>query len=359
MRKKKIKTRKKRLLFLICIIIAFVSIYLIMNNKTLKSYEQRLLEIGYTEKVIPAILQEDDLLRFALENSYIENLYEYLNTEGFMIENIEAYLEYEKNNPSASIRNIVFIVNNGITHSYSEALSQLISQKYFILSRLDRYLSYKERHQNKSIRDIVTEVNCDVDKRHYIDVSDVDITHNELMLVNKFHYLGRYIPSDLVTIEPNYTRNGGQLTRTAFEAFKRLSNTARQEGLNIVSQSAFRSYETQRYIYNNFLLQNPQSVVDTFSARPGHSEHQTGLAIDVATLTSGTLGSFVYTNEFKWMQENAHLFGFILRYPEGKEHLTGYMYEPWHWRFVGIEAATYIHQNNITFDEYHAFYIQK
>ena len=96
---------------------------------------------------------------------------------------------------------------------------------------------------------------------------------------------------------------------------------------------------------------------DLKAARPGYSEHQTGLALDITTRLAED-EEFVNTEEFSWLKENAHKYGFILRYPEGKENITGYSYEPWHYRYVGIDVATKIYNENITFDEYYAYYIE-
>ena len=93
------------------------------------------------------------------------------------------------------------------------------------------------------------------------------------------------------------------------------------------------------------------------SARAGHSEHQTGLAIDIADL-SLDYDNFEITKEFKWVKENAHKYGFIMRYPKGKFHITGFKYEPWHYRYVGIDVAKKIKEAGITFDEYYAYYVE-
>ena len=115
--------------------------------------------------------------------------------------------------------------------------------------------------------------------------------------------------------------------------------------------SGYRSYQTQQNLYNRYLQKDPQNVVDTYSARAGHSEHQTGLAIDVSSNNSDMI-TFEVSPSFKWMKENAHLYGYILRYQKGKEDITGYKYEPWHYRYVGKEIATLLYQTGLTFDEY-------
>jgi len=127
-------------------------------------------------------------------------------------------------------------------------------------------------------------------------------------------------------------------------------------GLNIKAISTYRSYNTQQDLYNRYVKKDGEEEADTYSARPGHSEHQTGLAIDAYNITHSYL-NFDQTNEYAWLKNNAHQYGFIIRYPEGKEYITGYMYEPWHFRYVGEEIASYIYYNNITFDEYYAKFI--
>lgn len=115
--------------------------------------------------------------------------------------------------------------------------------------------------------------------------------------------------------------------------------------LNLIIFSAYRDYDYQKNIYN-------QSEDLTYVAKPGHSEHHTGEAIDIATTNSGLTIHFENTREFLFLKNNAHRFGFILRYPKGKENITGYSYEPWHFRYVGIDIATYIFEHDITLEEY-------
>ena len=131
-------------------------------------------------------------------------------------------------------------------------------------------------------------------------------------------------------------------------AFYTLSDAAAEEGLNIYLSSGFRSYETQNRIYNNYVSNYGQSSADTFSARPGHSEHQTGLAIDVNSIDD----SFADTPEAEWLASHAHEYGFIIRYPKGKESITGYKYEPWHIRYLGVEKATEVYNSGLTLEEF-------
>ncbi len=134
----------------------------------------------------------------------------------------------------------------------------------------------------------------------------------------------------------------------AHAAFKNMQSAASSAGLNIYIASGFRSYETQRQIYNSYVASYGQAKADTFSARPGHSEHQTGLCFDLNSIDD----SFAYTQEGAWVAENCYKYGFIIRYPKGKESITGYQYEPWHIRYLGVDLATSVHNSGLSLEEY-------
>lgn len=171
-------------------------------------------------------------------------------------------------------------------------------------------------------------------------------------LVNKNNKLtSNYIPKDLEVIDINYACKDKYLRHEAKINFENLSKRAKDEGYNIIAVSTYRSYEYQEKLYNNYVLDKGFYYADMASARAGHSEHQTGLAVDVADL-SLDYDSFENTKEFTWMKNNAHKFGFIMRYPKANFHITGFKYEPWHYRYVGIDVATYIYKNKLTLEEY-------
>ena len=123
---------------------------------------------------------------------------------------------------------------------------------------------------------------------------------------------------------------------------------AQKEGIKLWMTSGYRSYYDQQYIYNGYVKRDGQELADTYSARPGHSEHQTGLAYDLNDLDL----NFGETPEGKWVAENCHKYGFILRYPKDKEEITGYMYEPWHIRYVGVEKAVEIYESGLCLEEF-------
>ena len=185
-----------------------------------------------------------------------------------------------------------------------------------------------------------------------MNIKFVENPSDILVLVNKQNRLmSSYIPDDLVTLDIKYSNANKELRKEAAIAFELLSADALLLGYRIVAVSAFRDYDYQKKLYNYYVRERGYTYADSCSARAGHSEHQTGLAVDVEG-SNHDYNNFKDTNEFDWMKNNAHRYGFILRYPKGKERITGFKYEPWHYRFVGVEVATYIFENNLTLEEY-------
>jgi len=168
-----------------------------------------------------------------------------------------------------------------------------------------------------------------------------------------------YVPKDLValddvpTVLPNPEIN--QLREAAYNALKELFEAAmEEENYSLFARSGYRSYDTQDALYSAYVANYGQEAADKFSAKPGQSEHQTGLAMDITTETMNYVLDITFgeTIEGKWVQENAHRFGFIVRYPLGKEDITGYQYEPWHIRYVGKDLAKEIYESELTMEEY-------
>ena len=127
-----------------------------------------------------------------------------------------------------------------------------------------------------------------------------------------------------------------------------MAAAAQAEGLNLFVVSGYRSYDYQSTLYDSYVAQYGQEAADRFSARPGHSEHQTGLAFDVNTIDD----SFADTPEYEWLKEHCVEYGFIIRYPDGKESVTGYKFEPWHIRYLGKDTAKAVDDTGLTLEEY-------
>ena len=172
-----------------------------------------------------------------------------------------------------------------------------------------------------------------------------------VLIVNKTYPL----PSDYVPSGTHQNINGTDycmdcLDETTYQQFQVMKNDASRQGLNIWVASGYRSYSLQKNLYNDYVKRDGVAAADRYSARPGHSEHQTGLAFDLNSISD----SFQYTNEGNWVNNNCYKYGFIIRYPKGKESITGYKYESWHLRYVGVDLATKLYNggNWITLEEH-------
>ncbi len=187
-------------------------------------------------------------------------------------------------------------------------------------------------------------------------VPDADSEY--LILVNKHNKIDEnYKPDDLVLPDSRASDrpDGNQYMRkAAAEAFNRIAADAKKEGHTIVITTAFRPGSFQKQLYDNYVRKDGREKADTYSARPGYSEHQTGLAADISSpgVEYKLTVDFGDTAEGIWVAENCHKYGFIIRYPKGKEKITGYGYEPWHLRYVGIEDAERIYDKGVTLEEY-------
>lgn len=184
--------------------------------------------------------------------------------------------------------------------------------------------------------------------------SDIPIINSKFsILVNKNNNLDKdYIPD---TKTPNIPyKTNSSVRYDIIDSVENLFKDAKEKGFDLMLVSGYRSYDLQSSIYNNNIKNKGEAWTSQFSAKPGQSEHQTGLAIDISSVSQGggLYQSFGDTEEGKWLKENCANYGFILRFLKDKEDITGYTYEPWHFRYVGVDVAKYIMKNNLTFEEY-------
>lgn len=167
-----------------------------------------------------------------------------------------------------------------------------------------------------------------------------------------------YVPDNLVVPNVPFSFSGEDEKRYVREdtarALEELFAGASEEGIELVAVSGYRSYKRQTVLYNHYVNTNGKEYADKFSAQPGKSEHQTGLSMDVsaAVVAFNLVQDFGKTTEGEWLKNNVYKYGFIIRYPEGKSHITGYSYEPWHIRYVGKEMAKEIYEQDTTLEEY-------
>lgn len=171
-----------------------------------------------------------------------------------------------------------------------------------------------------------------------------------VLIANKTYAL----PQDFIPTNPdqpvNADRSSTCLDKTLMSAWRKMLKDATANGLNIYIASGYRSYNYQVNVYNRYVKSDGAAVADTYSSRPGNSEHQTGLCFDLNSIED----SFQYTNEGKWVNDNCYKYGFCIRFPKGKDASTGYKYESWHLRYVGVDLATKLYNNGdwISLEEY-------
>ena len=318
--KKRRRKLKKEVYYILIGIVIFIILIIIGINK-IKEYkyhqtsEYHLLEKGYSEE------ETKEILTFGKEK-------------------IEYFLNNEKNTQIIS----------------------LINEKYYLDKNFDKYIEYLKENPNLETNIIVRNINIHLNYDFYEQTYHANMDLDTSILVNKYYYLkSDYIPDDLVTISQTYSwgENGSQKTRqVVYDAFIDMWNSANKEGYYLMINSSFRNYQDQESVYNNYKNTSGQTYADSIATRPGFSEHQTGLALDIFSKNNTNKNTFKDSEEANWLKENAYKFGFILRYPEEFENITGITYEAWHYRYVGKDIAKYIYENNITFDEYYAYFLE-
>ena len=370
----KLKLRKpyvislKILGFLLC---SLLVIFIVYRNQI-----NDLKKLGYSEIASKNIL-------FSMQKEYVLSVGENktLNLAFESDKIIEEYLNnYVKIN-YVDHKDLIDNVNNLIKKGYSNSDINIIlahgdneevkrfakrdkikylEEFYFIdyakLDYYDRYLNYSDE-TGEDEETTVLHVNLDMDKPAYDDATLVDKFSLD-MLINKRRYLAEnYEPEDLVKISDKYASSDDMFaSRLCVNAFIEMHDAALREGFEIVINSAYRSYQEQQDISDLYLGVYGQKYVDNYVAKPGFSEHQTGLAFDIG---SRKVNVFANSEEYKWMLENAHKYGFINRFPKKYENITGFRSEPWHFRYVGKDIAKYIYENNITLEEYYVIFLDK
>lgn len=224
------------------------------------------------------------------------------------------------------------------------------------LSYYDRYIAYSDT-TGEDEKTTVIHVNLNMDKKEYDDAV-VQKKFNSTMLVNKFHGLDDSFEPDNLVVVPEEHSDGEKYyaNKEAVNALIQMFESAKTEGLKMEVSSAYRSYDDQVELIEFYRKWYGDNYVNNYVARAGFSEHQTGLAFDIASASSKV---FVDSKEYEWMSENAYKYGFILRFYKKAEVITGYKSEPWHYRYVGKEIAKYIYEHNITFEEYYVMFLDK
>lgn len=372
------KNQKKRIhlkLPAIIFIIILIGIIIFINPLTLPS-RIKLNNLKYSKESIKNIIEykvDKDVIKLgynktldlALKDKNYEKKYfkeyskiKYVKQDNF-IENINKLLKKKYTsddinliNKSASKEDIDNLLGQEIILD----IDKYLEFDYSKVSNINKYISYKESN-DYSYEEVVTFVNIGLDKDFYDEYTTVK-DFDETMLVNKYRNLPEdYEPKDLTTIDTEYATDENQkAAKVTVDAFMEMAHEAEKQNLHMIANSSYRSYQEQKEIYDLYEKRYGGQYAKEYAALAGFSEHQTGYVIDIANKDHQI---FDGTQEFQWLKKNAYKYGFILRYPQDKEKITGYAYESWHYRYVGKDLAKKVVDSGLTYDEYYIRYIEK
>jgi len=357
-------------IYILCFLLS-ISFTIFNFNKN--KYVKKLSELKYSNNVI-SLFKENNIDSYVADkNKYSKTLEKAISDVNYNKEYIDYYLNinyYENDNFIYIINNLInlnytseeintifdslddYHIDLIIKNKYKNDIMDFINLDYFNKDYLSRYVDYKKNNSNLDIEDIITYVNIGLDYDFYTNTNEVNNQNDLLVLVNKYHKLSEdFIPNNLSIISSNYSIKEIYLVDIVRDNFEKMCSDALAMGLTMKAGSGYRSYSYQNNLYDNYVKKDGLEKADTYSARAGHSEHQTGLAIDIMNGVN-----YIDENDdlYNWLLNNSYKYGFILRYPKDKENITGYMFEPWHFRYVGVDIAKYLYDNDLTLEEYFA-----
>lgn len=375
MKKRKRKINKKRILILVLflLIILSIGIYLIVPKRY--GYQKDVINVfkedNYYEKIKETKKYSKTLETAVIENNYKKEYFDeyldinYVEEENF-INNINKLLDlgYKNKDINTFYEKVPKSIDVITSNKYDKNIINYISLDYFKEENLDRYIKYdfidtksvydttilKEKY---NYEDTVTFVNAYLDKDYYSN--DIPLSKDKAskldVIVNKYYKLDKdYEPEDLTVINSKFASGTQKLRKEAADKFEEMASDMLKENLKIYAGSTYRSYSYQEGLYNRYVKKDGFKEAETYSARAGYSEHQLGLAVDIVN------GKWNYLSEgdkeYTWLINNSYKYGFILRYPHESEYITGYVFEDWHFRYLGIELATKVYESKLTYDEY-------
>lgn len=312
------------------------------SNKSYSSQSiEKMEELGIKDKV--NLKKYSKTLDVAIYDEYFQNTYlkdyeiiDYVDTDSFIdLVNILLDRKYEAKEIGTIIKEYTKCPN-------------------FNKFNFERYLSYKEKNNSLDYQTVVTRVNIKLDKEFYTDTEPVKDPDSLYVVVNKYNYLdSSFVPKNL---KPLFNNSNATMVSEAADAYQKLVEAAKKDGITLVATTAYRSYGFQSTLYNNYKAKDGEAAADTYSARPGFSEHQTGLAADLNDPNYSERR--LSPSDYEWLKQNANKYGFIIRFPEGTDNITGYQEEDWHIRYLGVDVATKVKESGLTLDEYYDLYLK-
>ena len=237
--------------------------------------------------------------------------------------------------------------NNSNSRNHKDEFE--IVESNYLERNYQRYVDYKNKKSNISDDRVITEVNIGLDKKFYEDTEKTNLLDGILKIVNKHYYLDKEFKPDLVDYNSKDIKVEVETARNLEQMFQ----GAKENNVELKLEYAYIDYDFQEDLYEMYV--NGGKNGENHYAKPGYSEYQTGQSVCLGFASV----EFANTVEYAWLTDNSYKYGFILRYPEGKESITGFDFEPWHYRYVGKDVAKIIHDKNITFEEYYATYVLK
>ena len=306
----------------------------------------------------------DSMFEIGYNKDEIESTINYLKKKNKINDETKNYIlkldskGYNKSTIDYLIRNINKTqMTEFLAKKYNKDYETYIKNNLFSYSKFDRYLTKKKKHKDLTIDQIIYRIELNLDKPYYEEAKLIENPDDITVLTNKYLEIPEdYEPKDLVDMDNKYANNTyGQkrLRKEAYEAFVKMVDDAKADGVTFYAESAYRDYSYQDKLYKNYVYSNGQEKANKFAAKPGFSEHELGLAIDLANIwTITTKGE-----EYAWLSKHAHKYGYIFRYKEEWEDITGYSAESWHIRYVGSKIATDVVKKNMSYEEYYIKFI--
>lgn len=375
---KRRRLKKKRILLVTIPFIIIIAIIVYLSIPKTYGYQKEVIAVFKETNVYDKLKEKKEYSK-VLEESVLENIFneEYFDKyfEIIYIEELSSAadintlldLGYTTNEINTFYEKLPNSINVIVSNDYNSNIINYITLDYFNEENLERYIKYDNDdnkldsvydttviNENYTYEDTVTFVNAYLDNNYY--TNDINLTNEEAnsldVIVNKYYKLNSdYEPSDLTKISSQFSANNNQkLREEAASKFEEMAQAARDNGYKIYAGSTYRSYDYQLGLYNRYVAQDGFEEAETYSARAGYSEHQLGLAVDIINSKWSYLSES--DPEYTWLINNSYKYGYILRYPRNKEYVTGYVFEDWHFRYLGIELATKVYESGLTYDEY-------
>jgi D-alanyl-D-alanine carboxypeptidase len=321
------------------------------SNTILFSWKKNYVEDVKFSKTLNKAFESDDY-----NDKYLKKygLIDYYDSD-LLIENINSLLK-----KGYTILDINLLFSRGTQEEVKEFskrdrvlyLEEFLEYDFAKLRLYDEYKKYSDDSGDNAYTSVVY-VNLGYNNSDYKNPTIVKEFKKDMLVNKHFQLDDSFVPEDLVEVDKSYTDGEKlKLNREAYEAFKKMYH----DNSNIYINTAYRSHKDQQELSNYYKRLYGKEYVNKYVARPGFSEHETGLAFDVASKHKNI---FVTSKEYDWMVKNAYKYGFILRYPARFEKITGFRQEAWHFRYVGKKISTAIHKNYMSFEEYYAVNIYK